>query len=881
MSQIQWWVQTDGLIQGPWAAGRLRDLARSGAIGHETLVSRDKVQWVPARRLKGLFEDVPSIGAPEAAGRPDRNSAPRPDHDSTAKPQRASEVGASGHESPVNVGSGRDDTRFPVVRVRGGFFWSQVIAIYETHLLTGNRFLRRLELTEEMCHPSGEAALRRHLHASRSVALGKGSEVRETASTGKRRAFSLSSGKQSHHFSVRESGGNMIEFSVSSTQVRGIHAALFGLLGDAYYSRPDQRGGCAAVAIAFLGVPFLLLAAIYSGNGSSVISLIAAVVGLGLTGGGLYLIFARRGDWTQVTELPTLVIDKTARERTTVVQASQPFHSQTLGWTLKLLGLAYWVVIASPLTDGMEKPIEEATKNNLHIRNMIWAIIWAPSPLMIYLGYQMCHRRYDPKQKGDTRKPILFLRPFEDDAKTSLQPPGLLSAITGVRGTLSAKPSSLLGKDDGGRISVMEMVLMSNPARLLRMVFNLGAGSSEETIARYFESYGPVVAIGRPGEGLTTPGAARVYLADNDWRAVVLDELKKSQAVVMQPGSTEGVRWELERIREHVEPYKVLLCLVSFWKDPEGFDDLARLVGRTFHVDLPRVVPFLDRPSFVYFDAGWVPRLQEVSYKCPVLWPLTGEATDLGYSLHPFAQGMHGGDREPPRPPLWKLGLGNAFAGASAVALGLVLAIVPVLTVHYVAQSLFGSWVATAPEPGTLTATPVPEQIPQVVARSPRVTLTGRAVPYRFEIPEALLKGNTEDESLEHVRKSPDQRLVVQVIALDESGDVSDIAEQRLKINSGKGILKSTLESSRTVSVADIDWAEARIFATLENGVTVREISRGANFAKGTVYVIVFVIGVPEPDPAYLNVAEEILASFRFEKKSEEIFKIDDMETPK
>jgi hypothetical protein len=36
---------------------------------------------------------------------------------------------------------------------------------------------------------------------------------------------------------------------------------------------------------------------------------------------------------------------------------------------------------------------------------------------------------------------------------------------------------------------------------------------------------------------------------------------------------------------------------------------------------------------------------------------VTGNAADLTYSLHPFLQGMHGGDREPPRKPRWRSGL--------------------------------------------------------------------------------------------------------------------------------------------------------------------------------------------------------------------------------
>ncbi len=186
----------------------------------------------------------------------------------------------------------------------------------------------------------------------------------------------------------------------------------------------------------------------------------------------------------------------------------------------------------------------------------------------------------------------------------------------------------------------------------------------------------------------------------------MLKELKRSQAVVMQPGSTEGVRWELDRIRERVEPYRVLLCLVSFWKDPDRYEDLTRLLRGAFRVEMPRVIPFLDRPAFVYFDAGWVPRLQELSYKCPALWPLTAEAADLNYALHPFLQGIHGGDREPPRRPRWTSGVGTATSGLAAFVLGMTFAIVPIWMVHFAVQSLSRSKVATVPQPVTVPRRP-------------------------------------------------------------------------------------------------------------------------------------------------------------------------------
>src|SRR5262249_20230216 len=155
--------------------------------------------------------------------------------------------------------------------------------------------------------------------------------------------------------------------------------------------------------------------------------------------------------------------------------------------------------------------------------------------------------------------------------------------------------------------------------------------------------------LGRPGERLATPGSARVYLDEDSWQAEVITELQTAQAIILQPGATVGVRWELEHVRDLVEPYRVLLCMVSFWRNPQAFEEVSCLLRSAFRSEMPRVIPFLERPAFVYFDRGWVPQLQELSYQCPALWPLTSDAADLQYSLYPFLEGLHGGEREPPR----------------------------------------------------------------------------------------------------------------------------------------------------------------------------------------------------------------------------------------
>jgi hypothetical protein len=156
------------------------------------------------------------------------------------------------------------------------------------------------------------------------------------------------------------------------------------------------------------------------------------------------------------------------------------------------------------------------------------------------------------------------------------------------------------------------------------------------------------------------------------------------------------VRWELEQIRARVEPYRVLLCLVTYWNDPQAYEDLAQILGLAFGVEIPRVVPFLDRAAFLHFETGWQPRLQELSYKNVITWPVTGNAADLTYTLHPFLQGMHGGDREPPREPRYRRGFVKQVSTVAALFLAVVVAILPALVLHLVGASI-GAVLTSAP----------------------------------------------------------------------------------------------------------------------------------------------------------------------------------------
>src|SRR5262249_43807471 len=116
--------------------------------------------------------------------------------------------------------------------------------------------------------------------------------------------------------------------------------------------------------------------------------------------------------------------------------------------------------------------------------------------------------------------------------------------------------------------------------------------------------YGPVIAIGKPGESLPVPGAYRLYVEDDAWRDVVADLLAKSGAAILRAGDTPGLRWEFQEAFRHRDPRRNLI-LLDF---PRGWRRVDR--QRSYEEFLSWVAPIVGRPLLkeigdailIYFD---------------------------------------------------------------------------------------------------------------------------------------------------------------------------------------------------------------------------------------------------------------------------------------
>jgi hypothetical protein len=138
--------------------------------------------------------------------------------------------------------------------------------------------------------------------------------------------------------------------------------------------------------------------------------------------------------------------------------------------------------------------------------------------------------------------------------------------------------------------------------------------SEEEQLADVLLPFGELVAIGRPGEGLPTPGAARIYVSDEEWKNVVKRQMQATRLVVIRAGSGENVLWELTQAVRAVEPQKLLILVLEM--KAEDYESFRTKANPILGISLPeratprrfgRVFGFRRVSGFINFAADWKP----------------------------------------------------------------------------------------------------------------------------------------------------------------------------------------------------------------------------------------------------------------------------------
>jgi hypothetical protein len=189
----------------------------------------------------------------------------------------------------------------------------------------------------------------------------------------------------------------------------------------------------------------------------------------------------------------------------------------------------------------------------------------------------------DKVLKDDPRSPVVYLRAFDAE----------LSRATPERRLLRDVPQLVRNPRGLGQGSLgMQAPPRSLQRAALAAMSGRGQLDEQAAFATVMTLIGPYVAIGRPSEGTeyggVDIGAAKIYVADDEWQNVVAKWLQTAAVVVIEVGPTKGLLWELNYAMHQVEKTRILLVLPS---DDTDYRDFCALTVAIFPHPLPEQRP--------------------------------------------------------------------------------------------------------------------------------------------------------------------------------------------------------------------------------------------------------------------------------------------------
>lgn len=279
-------------------------------------------------------------------------------------------------------------------------------------------------------------------------------------------------------------------------------------------------------------------------------------------------------------------------------------HDARQGRTLQWIGLALLVFGAG--CGFLLWVIEDADPEvALRIPTAVADLVLLSRPVILLVAFLLIHRgkAYASRAKAasyteaiargaDQRPPVLYLRPFKRDK------------------------------------------LMSE--RALTAFVKGGMATNEEQLAAMVEPIGPLIAIGVPGEKLPRPGAMRAYASDAEWRDVVRHWLASARLIILRPGMSEGLWWEIRQAFSTVSPERVLILMTR--AGPGEYEPFVRRLHDTLNIVLPsfKAMRRCGMVSGLFeFDAGWQSHffvLRAPYWRSSLFQPLL---RDLNYAMKP------------------------------------------------------------------------------------------------------------------------------------------------------------------------------------------------------------------------------------------------------
>jgi hypothetical protein len=184
---------------------------------------------------------------------------------------------------------------------------------------------------------------------------------------------------------------------------------------------------------------------------------------------------------------------------------------------------------------------ERWTITGFKVQVLVATLLLVAGHLLFWGGKRLATSySWDPERSPDPRPPVLFLRSFEDDQLEFHRP----------------------------WWNLIDRWLDFWSFRT----------NADEAMIDEIAQYGPVLALGMPGEKRIPFGAQRFYSTHEDWQEIVTRTAKSAQAIVIAAGDTPGVRWEYELLAKENLLDRTLL-LFAPTADEESVANISALTA--------------------------------------------------------------------------------------------------------------------------------------------------------------------------------------------------------------------------------------------------------------------------------------------------------------
>jgi hypothetical protein len=165
-----------------------------------------------------------------------------------------------------------------------------------------------------------------------------------------------------------------------------------------------------------------------------------------------------------------------------------------------------------------------------------------------------------------------------------------------LRSRVGASPEAL---------PVLYLRSFSDDARASKTV---GMLTEEEQLVEALLPFGPVLAVGRPGESLPEVGATRLYLSDDEWQERVARMMSEAILVVIRTGASHGLAWEVDTAVRAVAPQSLLLIVDSQAELDAMLTRMGALTGQQRLRVRLRGKRIASIRGMVAFDDNWAPQ---------------------------------------------------------------------------------------------------------------------------------------------------------------------------------------------------------------------------------------------------------------------------------